>query len=652
MSMSPIVLAGKYEVREEIARGGMGIIYKAFDLRLERDVVIKQVHAHLSGNPFFVERFLREARAMARLQHPNIVPILALEEVHNTPFLVMEFCPGLNIHDLIRSQRHLPVRAIVSVAHQLASALAYAHAHGVIHRDITPANILVDQRNQVKLTDFGIAGALYETSLTTTGQVVGTLEYMSPEQARGDKIDGRSDLFSLGIVMYEMLTRRKAYGESSKTSILHKIAHDQEDLTLQFPSQVPSLVQRVVQNLLRRNPDERIQDAETLATQLHEILYTFPQTSPTAPLEKSEPTVVLPLHPSQADDRTHTIAPRTGAALVTPMSTEHPVQTVLAEAPPRSATHPTPPRDQTELDETTVLVNPPQASPKWWHFWKGRDRHTPPDNQPDQNEPEPVLLGASAPSKVIQGHVFIARFVAYVQAADEKVERMLTSLGHDSSIRVAPRTCRWKLGTDVSVHLSGQYLEVQCPTQTFKWKGGYSLVDFDVGVAGNAPLGTTTLKYDVSIHGVIVARVQLEIEISHLRNSRTVRTASIYPAHTAFASYASEDTLRVLDRVAAVKISAGLNVWVDCLSLNPGEQWKSRLHQEICHRDLFLLFWSRHAKESEWVSWEWHTALKEKGEPALQLHPLETPQVAPPPEELKHLHFGDPIMLARKALEQ
>lgn len=229
---------------------------------------------------------------------------------------------------------------------------------------------------------------------------------------------------------------------------------------------------------------------------------------------------------------------------------------------------------------------------------------------------------------------------------------MLAHLGPDSSIHLALKICRWESGTDVVVQLSGQYLEVQRQTQTFKWEGGYSLVDFDVSVAHNAPLGSTTLKYDVSIHDVIVARIRLDIRISGQLSSQEITTTSCIPAQTAFASYASQDGSRVLDRIAAVKISAGLDVWVDCLSLNPGDRWKSRLRQEIRQRDLFLLFWSRHAKESPWVSWEWHTALEEKGEPALQLHPLDTPQEAPPPDELKHLHFGDPTLLARKAFEQ
>lgn len=288
--MAPQVFAGKYVVQEEIARGGMGVIYKALDRTIDRVVAIKLVHAHLSGDPSFAQRFLREARAMGRLQHKNIVTIYAVEEERGTQFLVMEFCRGKNLREIIRKQTTLSARDALSLAQQLASALAYAHTQGVIHRDIKPANVLVDQKGTAKLTDFGIAAALDEAALTSAGQVIGTPEYMSPEQARGGKLDGRSDLYSLGIVMYEMLTGRTPYAESSGTSILAKLAYDREELNLQFPSQLPSLIQGVVRDLLRRNPDERIADADTLASQLHELLYTLPQSPATSVSDESEPT--------------------------------------------------------------------------------------------------------------------------------------------------------------------------------------------------------------------------------------------------------------------------------------------------------------------------------------------------------------------------
>jgi serine/threonine-protein kinase len=356
------ILAGKYVVQDEIAKGGMGVIYKALDRTLNRVVAIKLVHAHLSGDASFVERFLREARAMARLQHDNIVTIYAVEENQGTQFLVMEYFLSSNLRVLTRNQPRLPFRDVVSITHQLASALAYAHGHGIIHRDIKPANVLVDKRGKAKLTDFGIAAALDEASITSTGQVIGTPEYMSPEQARGTTLDGRSDLYSVGIMLYEMLTGNIPYAETSKASILGKLAFGQQELLLPFPSDIPSLLQGVVRDLLRRQPDERIPDADTLASQLHEILHTLP-TSPTGPTSGKSDATVLMVQPlvAKAPDKTELgppsvivsggLAETRGAPSVTVRNTRVPPPLAV----PRS---PAPPH----LEETTVLPTQPRTS--------------------------------------------------------------------------------------------------------------------------------------------------------------------------------------------------------------------------------------------------------------------------------------------------
>lgn len=261
-------------------------------------------------------------------------------------------------------------------------------------------------------------------------------------------------------------------------------------------------------------------------------------------------------------------------------------------------------------------------------------------------ELQPVQLGASAPRQAKPGGEFTARFVAYEKALEQEVRALLTKLAPAAETVLGIQECRWKAGTLVTVRLSGRGLTSDPPEQPFTWNGGRSLLDFDVTVAEDAEQGLIPLKFDVLIEGIVVARLRLELEITARPKKKGHATATVEPARTAFASYSSADRERVLDRVAAVRIAAGLDIFLDCLDLRPGEQWKPELDDEIRKRDIFLLFWSEHAKESEWVAWEWRTALQDKGKENMQIHPLE-PDIKPP-EELADLHFGDVYMWVRR----
>jgi hypothetical protein len=273
-----------------------------------------------------------------------------------------------------------------------------------------------------------------------------------------------------------------------------------------------------------------------------------------------------------------------------------------------------------------------------------------PESPPLETAPvaEPVLLGASAPRGVRPGDEFTARLVAYVAADEEAVRDQLAGLSPRAATHFALHRCRWQPGTVATVTLSARGMFVEPAVQRFTWEGQRQLVEFDVQVPDTAASGVVVLKFDVAVEGIVVARVRLDVEIGPQApgdSSAPSVSAPVKAATTAFASYASLDRDRVLDRVAAVEISAGLDVFVDCLSLHPGEVWKARLEEQIANRDLFLLFWSQHAADSSWVTWEWQTALDRKGLDAMQIHPLATD--VPPPEPLRQLHFGDIHMLAR-----
>jgi serine/threonine protein kinase len=298
--MDERIFSGKYQVQGEIARGGMGVIFRALDTKLHRQVAIKILHAHFSGVPDFAERFLREARAMARLDHENIIRVHAVEEEAGAHYIVMEFFQGTDLRKLIRGGRQLSLHETLNISLQVTEALDYAHGHGIIHRDIKPANVMVDSQGRTKLADFGIAAAIDEASLTATGQIIGTPEYMSPEQAKGGPLDCRSDLYSLGMLIYEMLTGRTPYHQVAKTAILGKLLYDPEELRLEFPSTVPSFLQAIVEDLLRKDPEHLTSDAGTLVKQLRDVLLTLP-----APhiSEDTEATVIAS-SPKSVDQRT------------------------------------------------------------------------------------------------------------------------------------------------------------------------------------------------------------------------------------------------------------------------------------------------------------------------------------------------------------
>lgn len=259
--------------------------------------------------------------------------------------------------------------------------------------------------------------------------------------------------------------------------------------------------------------------------------------------------------------------------------------------------------------------------------------------------PEPVHLGASAPRAVRPGDEFTARFVAYVAAREAQVRDTLTRLSPGATTHLDLKTCQWQPGTRLSVRLAAKGLEVSPAEEGFVWDGRQAMLEFDVAVPAAAPLGTVVLKFDVLLDGITVARLRLDLQVAAQAAAEPAE-AKVDAARTAFASYSSKDRDRVLDRVDAARIAAGLDIFLDCLSLHPGEQWKAALEREIPARDLFMLFWSTAAAESEWVEWEWRRALELKGLEAMQIHPLEN-GVRPPPE-LGELHFGSAAMYARR----
>ncbi|MBI3157661.1 MAG: protein kinase [Burkholderiales bacterium] len=266
---------GRYQIRARLGRGGMATVYRAHDPSIGRDVAIKFLHASLCEDDECRMRFLREARAAGGLSHTNIVVVHDVGEIAGRPYMAMELVDGAPLSETLDKQRRLPLRDAVVIALQLARALDYAHARGIVHRDIKPGNImLLGDGQTIKVTDFGIAhmddGSGEQR--TVVGTVMGTPQYMSPEQTRGDKLDGRSDLFSAGVVLYQMLAGERPFRADSVVALATKIAtEDPPPVTARRP-EVPASLRRIVERCLAKQPAQRWQSGREMADALSKVL--------------------------------------------------------------------------------------------------------------------------------------------------------------------------------------------------------------------------------------------------------------------------------------------------------------------------------------------------------------------------------------------
>ncbi len=260
---------GRYEILDEIGQGAMGTVYRARDPLIERTVAIKTVPITLlqQEGADAESRFLREAQSAGRLSHPNIVTIYDVGEADGLAYIAMEYLHGRTLRDLM-NKGPMPLDLALDTAMQMAEAMAFAHEHGVIHRDIKPANVVVtEQRGRIKLTDFGIAH-LVNSNHTQAGQMLGSPRYMSPEQAMGREIDGRSDIFSLGAVLYEMLTGRYAFDGDSLPAIVYHVINEAPVDATTLRSQIPDDVASLLARMLSKSPDAR-PDARAVVSALH-----------------------------------------------------------------------------------------------------------------------------------------------------------------------------------------------------------------------------------------------------------------------------------------------------------------------------------------------------------------------------------------------
>jgi predicted Ser/Thr protein kinase/tetratricopeptide (TPR) repeat protein len=348
----PQLKLGRYEVVRELGKGAMGVVYLAKDPLIGRLVALKTIraamHADDDETKEFQQRFIREAQAAGILNHPSIVTVhdIGQDDTSGVSFIAMEYVEGYNLKEVLNQGRTLSFEQIADIVAQVAEALDFAHAKGIVHRDVKPANIILVDGTRAKITDFGIAKiASGAANLTTTGQFLGTPNYMAPEQVKGAPVDGRTDIFALGICLYECLTRRKPFGGDSLTSISYKIVHEPFPPLFDINPQIPEVFEELVAHCLAKDPAKRYQRARDLGLALRAVARGDKPVRPEPLLaeetmvtrERPAPTVEVPF--PEAMEATPVPAATRSAAV--PMGTVAAAAPIVAAAGTAAASAPT-----------------------------------------------------------------------------------------------------------------------------------------------------------------------------------------------------------------------------------------------------------------------------------------------------------------------
>ncbi|MDU5512143.1 Stk1 family PASTA domain-containing Ser/Thr kinase [Enterococcus gilvus] len=293
---------GRYKIIASIGSGGMANVFLAHDLILDRDVAIKILRFDFQNDQTAIRRFQREALAATEMVHPNIVGVYDVDEESGMQYLVMEYVKGMDLKRYIQSRSPIPYGKIVDIMEQILSAVSLAHAHGIIHRDLKPQNILMDQAGVVKITDFGIAIALSETSLTQTNSMLGSVHYLSPEQARGSMATKQSDIYALGIILYEMITGSVPFDGESAVTIALKHFQDDMPSVKGFDPEVPQALENIVMHATAKDPADRYKTADEMAADLSTALIPARVNElpwqPTVMLDETK--VLTPIQPEEA----------------------------------------------------------------------------------------------------------------------------------------------------------------------------------------------------------------------------------------------------------------------------------------------------------------------------------------------------------------
>jgi len=388
---------GKYTIVERIGRGGMGYVYRAVDPFLKRDVALKTMLKDVSEDPDLRTRFVREAQSAGGLRHPNIVTIYDLgEDEEGCPFIAMEFLTGTDLEQIIKNKIELLLPKKLDILIQTSIGLGYAHNNGIVHRDIKPANIRLLDNGDVKIMDFGIA-KISASHFTRTGMIMGTPHYMAPEQIRGEKVDRRADIFSLGVVLYELLSYRKPFPGDNPTTVLFKIIHSEPEPLTDGQFVAPESLEDVIQRALAKKQEDRYQTCDELTDHLLQVLGQIQEADPAAMQQRSGTPIPFsggrtPLpsqrrtpRPGTTPSGSGTTPPRPSTEIMTPKTKVAATAVAATQTPP-------PILAEAEYPPSATVITPiPSLTPR-----------TGP-TLPDYNEvpPQPILNPVRQPSPIL-----------------------------------------------------------------------------------------------------------------------------------------------------------------------------------------------------------------------------------------------------------
>ena len=695
-AQGPLVLDDRYFVCDRVGGGEMGLVYKAFDCRVERTVAIKMLLNFDNFGTKWLERFNREIVALGRLRHPNIVMSYDAGEHKGSPFLVMELVEGRDLGALVADNGPMSVQAALRLIIEAAVALGYAHSKGVIHRDIKPSNLMLELADEegdfirrmqtVKILDLGLARVATkrdlvgeerpEQSLTAVNTTLGTVDYMAPEQASNAKMaDHRSDIYSLGCTFHYLLTGQPLYETDNFMAAM--LAHVQQPIpSLQsVRSDVPQELDEVFAKMVAKNPDDRFETWRSLIKALDRFVVqsNSTQLSDVHELMREAGSVSHSVDDGFASHDTQTEElPGTGSL---PRREEFPEPNGSRQGPAAF--------DDTD-DESDSFSLPTGTSPSkdlgWPGFGKNRRRKswkTPRKSKRTTNvsietlrelqqlqnrsgDAKPVIKGVDndpksrrdevdctlyAPSRVGVGISFLVQVYLHLPSQHTQIKQLAKDRDEDTEERGAT-----SLGTEIargsrlSIRLQIDNLDVDDASCDIVWRGRPVAAQFSVRTPPDLPPQNVLGYAHISQDSIPIGKIVFKLTVDHSTSqAKSLPIGSPFRYRHAYVSYASEDRKEVLRRVQMLK-AVGIDFFQDVLHLSAGELWARKLQEHIVQCDVFFLFWSSAAQRSKWVEREWRFALTEKGDSVIQPIAIEGPPVPSPPSELEHLHFGDSIL--------